>query len=187
MEMMTFMITAFKNLAAITAVTCLCVTTATAQSGAVRNANAGNLDEKTSGANVRISQLMGLNLQNAQGESVGEIKDIVVNSETGKVNYAVVTYGGFLGLGNKLFAVPFEAFKFQVDPDEVGENDIDSGDYICVLNVTQQQLEGLQGFDEDNWPNMADKQWAADLDKRYGVDRNMDAKDRLLRKNRDND
>lgn len=174
---------AFQTCLAVTVVACLTATTASAQTTATRNA--AQLDEKTSGANIRVSQLMGLNLQNSRGESVGEIKDIVLDSKSGKVNYAVVTYGGFLGMGNKLFAVPFEAFKVQVDPDEVGDDDIDSDDYVMVLDVTQQQLEGQRGFDEDNWPNMADKQWAADLDKRYNVNRNMDAKDRLKR-NRNN-
>jgi len=151
-----------------------------------RNAGAGQLDSKTRGANIRVSQLMGYNIQNSQGESVGEIQDIVIDGKSGKIRYAAVTYGGFLGMGNKLFAVPFEAFKVQVDPDEVGDDDVDSDDYVLVLNVTQQQLEGQQGFDEDNWPNMADKQWARDLDKRYGVNRNEDAKDRMMRMNRVN-
>tara|TARA_R110002167_G_scaffold83564_1_gene226885 strand:- start:174 stop:791 length:618 start_codon:yes stop_codon:yes gene_type:complete len=150
-------------------------------------ANVGRLDEKTRGANIRVSQLIGYNIQNSQGESVGEIKDIVLDATTGKVRYAAVTYGGFLGMGNKLFAVPFEAFKVQVDPDELDDGDeIDSDDYVLVLNVTQEQLKGQQGFDDDNWPNMADRTWASDLDKRYGVNRNEDAKDRMLRENRAN-
>ncbi|WP_442506017.1 PRC-barrel domain-containing protein [Novipirellula sp. SH528] len=150
-------------------------------------ANVGRLDEKTRGANIRVSQLIGYNIQNSQGESVGEIKDIVLDATTGKVRYAAVTYGGFLGMGNKLFAVPFEAFKVQVDPDELDDGDeIDSDDYVLVLNVTQEQLKGQQGFDDDNWPNMADRTWASDLDKRYGVNRNEDAKDRMLRENRTN-
>jgi sporulation protein YlmC with PRC-barrel domain len=147
--------------------------------------NAGKLDSKTRGANIRVSQLMGANIQNSQGESVGEIKDIVLDAKSGKVQYAAVTYGGFLGLGNKMFAVPFAAFKVQVAADQRDDRTIDSGDYVLILNVTQQQLEGQQGFDEDAWPNMADAKWAADLDKRYGVNRNEDAKDRLLRENRD--
>ena len=145
------------------------------------------LDTKTQGATIRASQLLGQNIQNSQGESVGEIKDIVLDTQTGKVRYAAVTYGGFLGLGNKLFAVPFDAFQVRVDPDEADDDDAaDSDDYVVILDVTQKQLEGQKGFDEDHWPNMADKQWAAELDKRYGVNRQMDEKDRLLRANRRN-
>lgn len=150
--------------------------------------NTGKLDSKTRGANIRVSQLMGYNIQNSQGESVGEIKDIVLDTKSGKVKYAAVTYGGFLGVGNKMFAVPFDAFQVKLDKDEVDGDDFghEADDYVLILDVTQKQLEGQQGFDEDNWPNMADRQWARDLDKRYGVNRNMDAKDRLLRENRRN-
>ncbi len=180
----------FKKIVAATAVACVTLSTAEAQQSQVRNEtrsginDAGRLDAKTNGTNIRVSQLLGYNIQNSQGESVGEIKDIVVDSKTGKIKYAAVTYGGFLGMGNKLFAVPFAAFDVQVDPDEVGDDDIDDDDYVLILDVTQEQLEGQQGFDEENWPNMADRQWATELDKRYGVKRNMDAKDRLLRENR---
>ncbi len=127
----------------------------------------GQLDDKTVGANVRASQLLGLNIQNSQGESVGEIHDLVVDGNSGKIRYAAVTYGGFLGLGDKLFAVPFEAFTVRQNPDDPG----DAGDVVMVLNVTKEQLEGAQGFDQDRWPNMADKNMMRELDKRYGVRR----------------
>ncbi len=94
---------------------------------------------------------------------------MVLDSRTGRVRYAAVTYGGFLGLGDKLFAVPFEAIKTKADRQDAGE-------YVLVLNVTQAQLEGAQGFDQDNWPNMADKNFAMELDRRYGVDRMRDRK-----------
>jgi sporulation protein YlmC with PRC-barrel domain len=129
--------------------------------------NAGALDSKTSGANVRVSQLIGLNIENPQGESVGEIHDLVVDGNTGQIRYAAVTYGGLLGLGDKLFAVPFEAFRVTRDPDDP----IDSNDFVMVLDVTKQQLEGAQGFDEDHWPNVADQNMLNDLDRRYGIDR----------------
>ncbi len=139
---------------------------------------AGSLDDKTTGSSIRVSQLMGMNIQNAKGESVGEINDIVLDANTGKVKYAAVTYGGLLGVGNKMFAVPFEAFKCQQDPD-------DQDEHVMVLNVTQKQLEGQMGFDEDHWPNFADRKFTTDLDARYGVERKMRNRDRL--RNRDGD
>lgn len=129
-------------------------------------AAAGQLDSVTRGANVRASKLIGMNIQNEQGKSVGEINDLVLDGNSGRVRYAAVTYGGFLGIGNKMFAVPFEAFKVR---QERGDPD----DYVLVLNVTQQQLEGAVGFDEDHWPNFADQKFTAELDKRYGVTRPM--------------
>lgn len=150
--------------------------------GETRNnrTQAGQLDDKTMGSNIRVSQLMGMNIQNSKGEGVGEIKDIVIDANTGKVRYAAVTYGGLLGVGNKMFAVPFEAFKCRTDPD-------DRDEHILVLNITEKQLDGHTGFDEDHWPNFADRKFAADLDTRYGVDRKMTNRDRLLSGNRDVD
>ena len=122
------------------------------------------MDDKTTGADIRASQLIGMNIQNSQDEGVGEVNDIVLNARTGRVRYLAVTYGGFLGVGNKMFAVPFEAFKVRQDP-----NDKDS--YVLMLDVTQKQLEGAQGFDEDHWPDFADRSFTSELDKRYGIDR----------------
>jgi sporulation protein YlmC with PRC-barrel domain len=124
----------------------------------------GVLDEHTSGATIRASQLIGMNIENQKGEGVGEINDLVIDGNTGQVRYAAVTYGGFLGLGDKLFAVPFEAFK-------VRRQTGDADDHVLTLDVTQQQLEGAVGFDQENWPNFADRNFTRELDLRYGIDR----------------
>lgn len=122
------------------------------------------LDDKTTGSTLRVSQLMGANIQNPREESVGEINDIVIDATNGKVRYAAVTYGGVLGIGNKMFAVPWEAFKAVQDPDDADE-------YYLVLNVTQATLDGAEGFDEDHWPNLGDPAIGSELDRRYGVQR----------------
>ena len=109
----------------------LCLLFAAASTLVHQNApQAGNLDEKTTGSNVRASQLIGMNIQNPEGEGVGEVHDIVVDANNGRVRYAAVTYGGLFGLGNKLFAVPFEAFEVRTQAD-------DRHEYVLVLDVTQ--------------------------------------------------
>ncbi|MFO0790111.1 MAG: PRC-barrel domain-containing protein [Pirellulales bacterium] len=133
-------------------------------SNAADSKGLGKLDSQTSGANIRASQLIGANLENSNGDGVGEIKDLVIDGNTGQIRYAAVTYGGFLGVGSKLFAVPFEAFK-------VRQQKGDADDYVLTLNVTKDQLEGAQGFDTDHWPNFADPKFTSELDRRYGVDR----------------
>jgi len=140
----------------------------------------GKLDEKTEGTNVRASQLIGMNIQNDQGQSVGEINDLVIDGNTGRVRYAAVTYGGFLGVGDKLFAVPFQAFKVRQNPDDPS----DRGDNVMVLNVTPAQLKGAVGFDQEHWPNMADQTFIRDLDKRYGVEHTRDRNGVELKINR---
>jgi sporulation protein YlmC with PRC-barrel domain len=134
------------------------------QSNRSEGAQVGVLDEHTSGANIRASQLIGMNIENRNGEGVGEINDLVIDGNTGKVRYAAVTYGGFLGVGDKMFAVPFEAFK-------VRRQAGDADDYVLSLDVTQEQLEGAVGFDQESWPNFADRNFTSELDRRYGIDR----------------
>jgi sporulation protein YlmC with PRC-barrel domain len=125
---------------------------------------AGQLDEATHGANIRASQMIGMGIENSEGQSVGEVNDIVIDAANAEVRYAAVTYGGFLGIGDKMFAVPFEAFDVKHDPD-------DPDAHILVLDVTQRQLEGAEGFDENNWPDFGDHEFCEELDRRYGIDR----------------
>lgn len=127
---------------------------------------AGQLDERTRGGNIRASELIGMNVHNRQGEAIAKIDDLVIDGQSGKVKYAAVSYGSFLGLGGKLFAVPFEKFQVQQDPD-------DRDEYVLMLDVTEQQLEGAQGFDDENWPNFADENFTSQVDRRYGVDRRV--------------
>lgn len=127
------------------------------------NTAAGQIDSATRGPLFRASQLIGMGIQNNAGKNVGNINDLVLDASSGKIRYAAVTYGGFLGIGNKMFAVPFEAFKFQRDPNNAERS-------VLVLNVTEQQIEGAEGFDEENWPDFANANFTSDLDRRYGVD-----------------
>ena len=121
----------------------------------------GQMDDATSGDTIRVSELIGANIYDPRGEDIGDIDDIVIDA-SGKVRYAAVSYGGFLGIGDKLFAVPFDAFKTKRD---------DDGDFYLTLNVTEEQLEGAVGFNDDNWPNFADKSFTDRLDKMYRVER----------------
>lgn len=122
------------------------------------------VDRKTTGGTMRVSELNGMDIHNMQGEEIGEVEDLVIDATSGKVRYAAVSYGGILGIGDKMFAVPFEAFKFLPEKD-------DRDNTLLVLNVSKQQLEGAQGFDQDHWPNFADKSFTDELDRRYKVDR----------------
>lgn len=107
---------------------------------------------------LRASELMGLTVTNSKDETVGSVNDIVLNRKDGSVKYVAVSIGGFLGIGDKLFAVPFKKFDCkQVD-----------GEHELTLNVDRKTLENIKGFDQDNWPNMADNNWRMMNDKSYG-------------------
>ena len=133
------------------------------QSPNTASQNLHKLDSKTSGPGIRASKLMGMKIQNSQKENVGQIKDIVVDPATTRIQYVAVTYGGFLGLGDKLFAVPMQAIHVQQDPDHRDH-------VVLVLDVTKEQMNGAKGFDESNWPNFSDANFAGELHRRYKIE-----------------
>lgn len=136
------------------------------QSGVTNNppGQVARLDERTSDEVVRVSQLIGQNIHNTEKEHIGKIEDIVLDADTMKVQYAAVSYGGFLGFGNKLFAVPLEAIKFAADRDDREQVDL-------VMNISADQLDQSEGFDKDHWPNGADEGFEERMRIRYGVDK----------------
>jgi len=105
------------------------------------------------------TSITGTNVTNQKGESLGEIKDLMIDTETGTVNYAVLSFGGFLGLGDKLFAIPFEAFSVNTSTEKF------------VLDVAKDRLENAPGFDKDNWPKTSDTKYWDNLYNHYGVER----------------
>lgn len=100
------------------------------------------------------------NVQNAEGESMGEIKDLMIDWNKGKVAYAVLSFGGFLGLGDKYFAVPIQAFDF--DPH--------STDKKIVLNQDKEFLKNSPGFDKDHWPTSADHKFTKEVHTYYHIE-----------------
>ena len=101
--------------------------------------------------------LEGDNVVNAQGEDLGEIKDIMIDVPSGRVAYAVLSFGGVLGMGDKLFAIPWHAL--QLDPEN----------HRFILNVDQERLKSAPGFDKDHWPSMADQSWALQVHTYYST------------------
>ncbi len=95
---------------------------------------------------------------NKNDEELGSIKDIMLDVSSGRVNYAVLAFGAFLGMGEKLFAVPWRAMK------------LDTVNKRFILDVDKEQLKAAPGFDKDHWPNMADQIWAKDIQRFYDGD-----------------
>jgi sporulation protein YlmC with PRC-barrel domain len=129
------------------------------------------VDHKVAGGNLRVSNIIGMNIENSQRQNVGQVSDFVINARTGNVSYVAVTYGGLLGVGDKMYAVPYEAFQWKQDPDNASH-------HILVLNVTKDQLEGDPGFDQDHWPDFANQKYLMELDTRYKIDRANRRRDR---------
>jgi len=101
--------------------------------------------------------LCGNSVYNQNDEDLGVIKEIMLNMRTGRVSYAVLSFGGFLSVGEKFFAVPWDALV------------LDTKNKRFVLNVEKYQLEKAPGFDKDKWPDMADSTWADGIHAFYGT------------------
>lgn len=100
--------------------------------------------------------LEGDDVINTRGEDLGNIKDIMIDVPSGRVAYAVLSSGGFLGIGDKLFAIPWSALTLDADRK------------CFVLDVDKEKLKNAPGFDKDHWPTMADPQWASEVHDYYG-------------------
>ncbi len=88
---------------------------------------------------------------NLQGEKLGSIEDIMLDVGSGRVAYAVLSFGGILGMGDKLFAIPWSALALDADRK------------CFVLDIPKDRLQGAPGFDKDHWPSMADESWASQV------------------------
>ena len=81
----------------------------------------------------------------------------MLDMRSGRIAYAVLSFGGFLGMGEKLFAVPWNALT------------LDTDNKRSILNVEKDRLKDAPGFDNDNWPDMADTTWATGIHDYYGT------------------
>ena len=101
--------------------------------------------------------LIGNSVANRLGENLGDIKEIMLDMRSGNVSYAVLEFGGFLGMGTKLFAVPWSALT------------LDTVEKRFVLDANKELLENAPGFEKDDWPDMADAMWEKSIHDYYGA------------------
>jgi sporulation protein YlmC with PRC-barrel domain len=106
---------------------------------------------------IDAGTLIGDNVVNAAGEDLGEIEAIMLEVASGQIAYAVLSFGGFLGMGSKFFAVPWKALT------------LDAVEQRFVLPVSMEKLKNAEGFDKDHWPLMADRTWATEIHEYYDV------------------
>jgi len=98
------------------------------------------------------------NVVNPQGENLGDIKDFMIDTENGRIVYAVLSFGGLFGIGDKLFAVPMDALR------------VDTGDERFVTDIRKDQLEDAPGFNKDNWPRTIDRDFVTSVYTHYGYE-----------------
>ena len=99
----------------------------------------------------KASDVIGMDIRAKSGsENIGSVEDLMI-SHDGRIEYVAVSFGGFLGMGDKLFAVPLEAVEFE-KARERGQDEA-----FARIDVTEQTLRNKKGFDQDNWPEQADR------------------------------
>ncbi|WFE76557.1 PRC-barrel domain-containing protein [Roseinatronobacter sp. S2] len=109
---------------------------------------------------ISSSKVEGTNVYNLEGEHVGSVNSFMVDKHSGKVSYAVMSFGGFLGIGERYHPLPWGALKY----------DTNAGGYI--VNITREQLEGGPSFarDEDPW---TDPEYGRRVHSHYGLPYSM--------------
>lgn len=110
---------------------------------------------------LSATTINGTKVKNQSNQDIGKIQDLMINFEEGNIEYAVLSFGGFLGLGDKYFAVPMQALRL------VNKDD----DHIIMMDVTKEKLEKAPGFDKDNWPTEAKAGMIDEMYEYYGYER----------------
>lgn len=104
---------------------------------------------------LSAGSITGDEVRNLQDEKLGKIHEIMLDVNDGSIRYAVLSSGGFLSMGDSLFAVPWQALK------------LDAENKCFLLDVDVDRLNDAPGFDKDHWPNMADSSWSSTIDSYY--------------------
>ncbi len=101
--------------------------------------------------------LSGMDVVNPTHEALGEIEDIMIDPATGNIVYAVLTFGGFMGFGEKYFAIPWEAFYLDTKNEDV-----------VILNIPREKLENAPGFDKNDWPDNGQWEFVDKIYRHFG-------------------
>jgi sporulation protein YlmC with PRC-barrel domain len=103
----------------------------------------------------RAKTVIGMDVKNSQGEALGKIHDLVLNFDNGDIAYVVISSGGLLGLGDTLHAVPWKALSLSSQGDGF------------ILNIDQTAWKNAPSFKENDWPEVADREWNRQLESYY--------------------
>lgn len=106
---------------------------------------------------VSAGTMTGDSVRNLAGEDLGNVQEIMLDVHDGTIAYAVLSFGGFLGMGEKLFAVPWKALTLVQDEKHF------------LLDVDKTVLENAPGFAKDDWPDFSDAGWGQGIHDHYGT------------------
>jgi len=107
---------------------------------------------------LTASTLKGNTVKNLAGETLGKIEEFMIDLDSGRIGYCVLSFGGVLGIGEKLFAVPYRSMT------------LDTRDHTFTLDVAKERLAAAPGFDKNAWPDMNDREWGERVYGFYNVE-----------------
>jgi hypothetical protein len=113
-------------------------------------------DANTPVRRLTATSIIGDRVENEQGDSLGKIENLMVNLEHGGIEYVVVDFGSFLGMGGKLFAIPFPELHLDEDRE------------LFVLRRSKEYLKQIPGFDKNHWPDTNDHSYFNDVNMYWG-------------------
>jgi sporulation protein YlmC with PRC-barrel domain len=117
---------------------------------------------------ARATDMMGLAVYNSNDKKLGKIENLAIDPSSGKIRYAVLSFGGWLGMGGKYFAVPWSALKL-VTRGSTSAHTIKEDHY--VLDISEQALKNAPGFDKKSWPDFGNAAWTSQIEHFYGTNK----------------
>jgi hypothetical protein len=106
---------------------------------------------------IAADKVEGTAVYDRAGEKLGSIHNVMIDKRSGRVVYAVMSFGGFLGIGERYHPLPWDVLHY----------DTGQGGYVVDLN--RQQLEGAPTYGRDEQPNYDDPVWGRKVYDYYGV------------------
>jgi osmotically-inducible protein OsmY len=122
----------------------------------------------------RASEVIGMEVRNAQNEKLGKIDDLIIDLASGHVSYAVLSMGGVLGIGDKLVVVPANQFSYALSEKKL------------ILDTNKEVLENAPRFEKGKWPDLNDPQWDDEAHRYYKDKSSKTYSDRDVEKTRRN-
>jgi len=123
-------------------------------------------ERKDVNRSIRLSETLRSDIYNRQDVKLGMIEDLVLDGGLNRISYAVLSYGGFMGVADKQFAVPWTAFDHTT-----------AGPKRVILDFQQDQLKTAPGFDKKNWPDIASPMFRTEVDRFYNRNLPVAARD----------
>jgi sporulation protein YlmC with PRC-barrel domain len=105
---------------------------------------------------LRSKTLFEYRVKSPHGEDLGKIEEVMIDMEMGRVAYAVLSFGGLLGLGSKWVPVPWDAVALR------------PAEKVLVLKVEKEKIEKAPNFEAATLPELANRQWGAVIHTYYG-------------------